>query len=195
MYATAFGVALIVLALLGAYLWRRHPEDSGSGAVRRAAPGGSRPESSPNEAEGTGELEDDEPPAVLPAGQVVGYLSITVPGEAPGAPRPVTGPVFRIGRSSDNDLVLSDPSISRHHAEIRYGRDGRLSIRDLHSMNGVYVNDRKVRSAWVEDGDTLELGDLVLQFSTRPHETGGPAGDGTLTLLGIRDDGPDQGAA
>ena len=78
---------------------------------------------------------------------------------------PLTGEVFRIGRHADNELPLTDPSMSRHHAEVRHELNGRYVIRDLESLNGVYVNGKKCRSAALSNGDVIELGDVTLKFT------------------------------
>ena len=76
----------------------------------------------------------------------------------------ISSPVYTIGRLGNNDLVLDDPSVSRHHAEIRRARDGSFSIVDLDSMNGIYVNGRRTRGCALDDGDELEIGDARLSF-------------------------------
>ncbi|RDI63275.1 BTAD domain-containing putative transcriptional regulator [Nocardia pseudobrasiliensis] len=69
-----------------------------------------------------------------------------------------------IGRMTDNDLVLDDPKVSRYHAHIWSSRAG-LLIRDLHSANGVYLNERQIDSgAVLGDGDALRIGATVLRF-------------------------------
>ncbi len=66
-----------------------------------------------------------------------------------------------LGRSSDNDVVLRDFSVSRHHA--RVDADGEaLVIRDLESTNGVKVNETFVSSAPVAVGDRLTIGSFEL---------------------------------
>ncbi|MGW3682008.1 FHA domain-containing protein [Streptomyces prasinus] len=50
------------------------------------------------------------------------------------------GRVMRIGRALENDLVVSDLQVSRHHAEFHSTPDGRMQLRDLGSHNGTYVN-------------------------------------------------------
>ncbi|MFI6940641.1 FHA domain-containing protein [Streptomyces sp. NPDC050418] len=50
------------------------------------------------------------------------------------------GRVMRIGRALENELVVSDLQVSRHHAEFHATPDGRMEIRDLGSHNGTYVN-------------------------------------------------------
>ncbi|WP_344608209.1 FHA domain-containing protein [Streptomyces glaucus] len=78
------------------------------------------------------------------------------PGGAAGAPpvygdrSPTTfhqfslGRVMRIGRALENDLVVSDLQVSRHHAEFHATPDGRMEIRDLGSHNGTYVNGQPI---------------------------------------------------
>lgn len=80
---------------------------------------------------------------------------------------PIVGPRVRIGRQRDNDLVLGDASVSRHHAEIQVGNDGSLTLVDLDSLNGVFVNERQVKSAGLADGDSVEIGDVRFVFSER----------------------------
>ncbi|MCM6777324.1 FHA domain-containing protein [Nocardia sp. CDC159] len=78
------------------------------------------------------------------------------------APIPQGG--LRIGRMTDNDLVLDDPKVSRYHAHVQPSRAG-LLIRDLQSANGIYVNDRRIDSgAMLTDGDAIRIGATVLRF-------------------------------
>ncbi|MGW1022781.1 FHA domain-containing protein [Streptomyces sp. NPDC002577] len=54
------------------------------------------------------------------------------------------GRVMRIGRALENDLVVADLQVSRHHAEFHATPDGRFEIRDLGSHNGTYVNGQPI---------------------------------------------------
>ncbi|MFF3287781.1 FHA domain-containing protein [Streptomyces sp. NPDC003023] len=54
------------------------------------------------------------------------------------------GRVMRIGRALENELVVSDLQVSRHHAEFTGHPDGRFEIRDLGSHNGTYVNGQPI---------------------------------------------------
>ncbi|MEU3182595.1 FHA domain-containing protein [Streptomyces sp. NPDC006923] len=54
------------------------------------------------------------------------------------------GRVMRIGRALENELVVSDLQVSRHHAEFTATPDGRNEIRDLGSHNGTYVNGQPI---------------------------------------------------
>jgi hypothetical protein len=71
--------------------------------------------------------------------------------------------VVVLGRSRRSDIVLTDPNVSRQHAEIR--RDGvEFVIRDLDSTNGMRVNGRAVKQASLRAGDRIELGTTELRF-------------------------------
>jgi hypothetical protein len=70
----------------------------------------------------------------------------------------LAGASLLLGRSSTCQLVLSDDTVSRRHAELRV-RDGTWFIRDLGSSNGTWVNGRRVVEAEVAPGDELWLGD------------------------------------
>ncbi|KIF73852.1 ABC transporter ATPase [Streptomyces sp. 150FB] len=54
------------------------------------------------------------------------------------------GRMMRIGRALENELVVSDLQVSRHHAEFTATPDGRFEIRDLGSHNGTYVNGQPI---------------------------------------------------
>lgn len=71
------------------------------------------------------------------------------------------GRVMRIGRALENELVVSDLQVSRHHAEFHASPDGRFEIRDLGSHNGTYVNGQplpKSGSAVITPQDTVSVG-------------------------------------
>lgn len=69
----------------------------------------------------------------------------------------------RIGRQGDNDLVVSDPGISRHHAEVINER-GSCTLHDLGSTNGTYVNGSVVTEHVLRHGDRISLGSTVVEF-------------------------------
>ena len=71
------------------------------------------------------------------------------------------GTSLSIGRASDNDLVLPDSRVSRHHARLS-GRRGTLVYSDLGSTNGSRVNGVGVSELVLGAGDRIELGDTVL---------------------------------
>jgi pSer/pThr/pTyr-binding forkhead associated (FHA) protein len=71
------------------------------------------------------------------------------------------GSGLTIGRAADNDLVLPDGGVSRHHARI-VGRRGTLVYTDLSSTNGSRVNGVTVGELVLGVGDRIELGDTVI---------------------------------
>jgi DNA-binding SARP family transcriptional activator len=77
---------------------------------------------------------------------------------------PIAKGGLKIGRMTDNDLVLDDPKASRYHAHILPSRAG-LLIKDLHSANGIYINEELIVSGSVlADGDAVRVGATVLLF-------------------------------
>ena len=82
------------------------------------------------------------------------------------------GPIVRIGRDIDNDVVLADPTISGRHALLAR-RDGGWWIEDLGSRNGVEVNRTRLSAGMpfgVRSGDTVGLGAVRLRLVC-PDET------------------------
>jgi hypothetical protein len=71
------------------------------------------------------------------------------------------GSALTIGRSADNDLVIADSRVSRHHARIS-GRRGTLVYVDLGSTNGSRVNGVQVGELVLGAGDRIEIGDTVI---------------------------------
>lgn len=71
--------------------------------------------------------------------------------------------VATMGRGLDNDVVVEDARVSRHHARLQRGPRG-WEITDLASTNGTYVNGRAVKQRLVAHGDTLSLGGLEMKF-------------------------------
>ncbi len=71
-----------------------------------------------------------------------------------------------VGRSPECDIFLDDVTVSRQHAEIV--RDGdEFTIRDLGSLNGTYVNRRRIESAVLENDDEVQVGKYRLTFLQR----------------------------
>lgn len=76
-----------------------------------------------------------------------------------------------VGRTPDNDVVVSDPSVSRHHAVLELiERTWRL--RDLGSRNGTYLNGMRVdRVTTVQPGDRIEVGDTTFRLVEPPADS------------------------
>jgi diguanylate cyclase (GGDEF)-like protein len=72
---------------------------------------------------------------------------------------------FSIGRSTKNDLSIDQESISRHHAKITF-EEGSFRIEDLGSTNGTFVNEERVQTRALGDGDQVQIGRSILKFMT-----------------------------
>jgi pSer/pThr/pTyr-binding forkhead associated (FHA) protein len=71
-----------------------------------------------------------------------------------------------IGRSPDCSVVLDDVTVSRRHA-VLVERDSRWFVEDQGSLNGTFVNRRRVESAELSDGDEIQIGKYRLTFLAR----------------------------
>jgi len=92
------------------------------------------------------------------------FLRVYTPCEpVPAEPAAVSSPRFVIGRAADCDLQLSHPTVSRRHCEITQCEED-LTIRDLGSSNGTYLNGHLVtHEQLLRDGDKLTLGMVFLE--------------------------------
>uniref|UniRef100_A0A5Q5BGG1 FHA domain containing protein n=2 Tax=unclassified Mycobacterium TaxID=2642494 RepID=A0A5Q5BGG1_MYCSS len=111
-------------------------------------------------------------------------LKILRPGRAPEAP----AGAIKIGRASDNDIVIPDVLASRHHASLVPAAGG-TEIVDARSINGTFVNGTRVESAFLRDGDVVTIGNIDLVFSggtlARRTETAAATATGGLDVRAI----------
>lgn len=80
---------------------------------------------------------------------------------------PLLGAITVIGRDDDADIMLDDPGISRRHSEIRVTNDGPhlvMTVRDLGSTNGTFLNGDAIDRAHLHDGDRITVGRTHLVF-------------------------------
>ncbi|MEZ4467208.1 MAG: FHA domain-containing protein [bacterium] len=106
---------------------------------------------------------DREAPAVgpaLPRGRLV-----AVAGEEVGKTWYLNRPLTHLGRGNDNDVVILDISASRKHLRLDRHAEG-FRVVDLQSGNGTQVNGRRVTRQELYDGDRIEIGSHVLEFTT-----------------------------
>ena len=76
-----------------------------------------------------------------------------------------------IGRSSDNQIVIADRSVSQHHAVITVDPDGTVKIKDLNSTNGTYINNKKVSEAVLSGSDKVMAANVVVEWLSHTQES------------------------
>jgi adenylate cyclase len=113
-------------------------------------------------------------------------LRYLLEGEERFFPIDPNGNRVRLGRGSDNEIVLSDVSVSRYHAELRRDAAG-WTVHDLKSTNGVELNHTPVRVAPLQAGDCLGIGVFELlvenQADVRPKSVKPEDDSGGLASL------------
>ncbi len=92
-------------------------------------------------------------------------------------------PSTTIGRAENNDVVLEDMRVSRHHVRIDL-KDEQWVIIDFQSTNGTTVNGEKIRSHSLRDGDRIHIGGATLVFV--------PVADPLATLEETQKQEPDR---
>ncbi len=95
---------------------------------------------------------------------------------------------IKIGRATDNDIVIPEVLASRHHATL-LPTPNRTEIRDNRSINGTFVNGARVDSAVLHDGDVVTIGNIDLVFAggtlARRDETATATRTGGLDVRGV----------
>jgi FHA domain len=113
--------------------------------------------------EQTGEL---RPVDVGDVAAATGALVIRAGGGRVGQSFPLEGERLTIGRSPDAEIFLDDVTVSRDHA-VLVRRNGQWHLDDSGSLNGTYVNRRRIESHKLEDGDELQIGKYKLTYLAR----------------------------
>ncbi len=93
-------------------------------------------------------------------------LAIRSGGGRAGEVFEIRGERTQIGRSPDAEVFLDDVTVSRNHALLVRRRDG-LYVDDLGSLNGTYVNRRRIESHKLANGDELQVGKYKLTYLER----------------------------
>ncbi len=89
---------------------------------------------------------------------------LVIVGQEPGRVFGINKCELKLGRDESNQILLNDASVSREHASIRRDESGCVTIEDLNSRNGLYVNEIKVVSARLKHGDILRIGNVLLKY-------------------------------
>ena len=105
-------------------------------------------------------------PSADPPASVLGHLTWQEGGVQ--QERPITSEGLSIGRSSQNDLAVTDPAASRFHCKVLPEASGVVLV-DLESRNGTYLNGARVNgSCPVHDGDQISIGQQVYTVQVMP---------------------------
>jgi pSer/pThr/pTyr-binding forkhead associated (FHA) protein len=96
-----------------------------------------------------------------------------------GATVELTQPDMLLGRHSQADVRLPLPDVSRRHCRFIFGA-GEWQVLDLNSLNGVFLNDRPIRQAILQQGDLLRIGGFTFAVDLASAE---PQPDGSHELL------------
>jgi pSer/pThr/pTyr-binding forkhead associated (FHA) protein len=127
-------------------------EEASPGSVTAQYELGQTTESDASDAHGSGAVEG--PSLVIRTGGRAGD-SFTLDGER-----------FTVGRDTNSEVFLDDVTVSRNHAVIVRRGDG-LYIDDLGSLNGTYVNRRRIEDHELTDGDEIQIGKFKLTYLAR----------------------------
>lgn len=95
--------------------------------------------------------------ALLKAGERRPYL-LVLSGSGIGRSLRIDKRTYTIGRALDADFRLDDDGVSRHHAKVVVSSQGVILVKDLGSTNGTFVNDERVSTRPLSEGDVLRLG-------------------------------------
>src|SRR4051812_42406905 len=80
-----------------------------------------------------------------------------------------------LGRSADNDIVFDNMVVSGHHCVFELRGLAEVTIEDLHSTNGTYINGKMVKRQALRDGEVIAIGNFRIQYlqeSERPSGFG-----------------------
>jgi len=94
---------------------------------------------------------------------------------------PITKSIMTIGRVEQNDIPIKNLAVSRQHARITLEK-GDYVLEDLDSLNGTFVNDKKVSKCILRDRDEILVGKHTLVFSEGGVSTGVMAQDIDIPL-------------
>ncbi len=85
-------------------------------------------------------------------------------GPQAGSRFDLVGETTSVGRHENSDVLLDDVSVSRHHAVFTRTASGRITLRDLNSLNGTYVNGARVEETTLHSADEVQIGKFKLVF-------------------------------
>ncbi len=89
---------------------------------------------------------------------------VVLKGPERGAEHVVSSDVIRVGKAGDNDLTITDETVSRVHFEIVRDAKGYL-LRDLNSTNGTFLDGAEIKEAYIRAGSVIAAGAAELKFT------------------------------
>ncbi|NNN02141.1 MAG: FHA domain-containing protein [Acidimicrobiaceae bacterium] len=98
-----------------------------------------------------------------PVGSHSGQLVVAT-GPQAGSRFDLVNETTTTGRHESSDVLLDDVSVSRHHAVFTRTSSGRITVRDLNSLNGTYVNGARVEETTLHSADEVQIGKFKLVF-------------------------------
>jgi hypothetical protein len=141
--ATA-AIGLLICFVLPFRRWRKTDEYELDGRPQR---------SGPPVLDRTGDDDRQKPPQPI----------VAILESETGVAYPVQSPITHIGRSTENEVIISDPAVSRLHAIMRRQSSGQYSIENR-SDNGTFVNDQSIEVADLVEGDLIKIGSVTLRY-------------------------------
>jgi hypothetical protein len=170
--ALVFGL-LILLLVLGVMLLRNRRPSPGTALHHHEAPvqptASAAPESAPMPSYRGSDEATSAPTRLARADGSAGTKSTTwgyLLQESTGERFALQHSPIHVGRSNRNDIVLTDDTISAHHAIITCDRSGAMTLTDLGSSNGTRVNRQEITQQLLRSGDLIELGTCRFRFET-----------------------------
>jgi DNA-binding NtrC family response regulator len=92
-----------------------------------------------------------------------GFRLVMLRGPEPGHTFELKAGETRIGKGPDNDVVIPDATVSRAHCVVVRDRDAYL-LKDLGSTNGTFIEDERIREAFLRPGVRVRVGEVLLKF-------------------------------
>ena len=86
-----------------------------------------------------------------------------------------------IGRVEDNTFPIPEPSVSSHHCEVLL-RGEEVTVKDLNSTNGTYINGERITESAMKPGEILRLGQIEMRLETDAPQPAKKAADQTAVM-------------
>lgn len=90
------------------------------------------------------------------------WILVGLSGPAKGSEYVLLADEIKIGRTEENDIVLPEKSVSRHHASLFIGQDG-FWLQDMNSKNGTFLNQEKITKTSLKRNDAIKIGQSKLK--------------------------------